>query len=154
MIFGQQILYMWFSNCLVGLWKTYLKREINVSHSMLYIWGISSCFYCPNWESLIWLFVTRFSVFIGGSLVSSLIIVELFFFYLDGPWFLLLYWEILHVKQIVSLFSIISILRFILYWCSSHIFASLGGIYFCCLLLYYRVCYCVALFFPWESVSK
>jgi len=105
------------------------ERDKCFIFSVLYFRISSSCLYCINSGSvLIWLFVAHFSVLVGGSLVSLLIIVELFF--LDDPWFLPLHWRIFHVKQIVSLFSLISILCFILYWCSSQVLASLGKLIF------------------------
>ena len=74
-----------------------------------------------------------------------------YFFDLDDPWFLPLHWGVFHVKQIVSLFfSLISILRSIFHWCFSQV--KFEGIYFCCLLLCYRICYCVDLF-PDQSES-
>ena len=49
------------------------------SFFVLYFGVSSSCLYCKDWCSiLIWLFVTHFSVLVGDSLVSLLIIIELF----------------------------------------------------------------------------
>ena len=59
--------------------KISLERDKCFTLSVLYFGVLSSCFYCTNWGFvLIWLFVACFSALVGGYLVSSLIIVELF----------------------------------------------------------------------------
>ena len=58
---------------------TWRERDKCVAFSALYFGILSSYLYCTNWGSiLILLFVVCFSALVGGSLVSSLIIVELF----------------------------------------------------------------------------
>ena len=55
---------------------------VHFTLSALYSRVLSSSLYCTNWGSvLIWLFVACFSALVGGSLVSSLIIVELFLWF-------------------------------------------------------------------------
>ena len=63
----------YFSDCKCG----FIHRWITLF--ALYFMVLSSCLYYTNWGFvLIWLFVARFSALVGGSLVSSLIIVKLF----------------------------------------------------------------------------
>ena len=78
--FGQQALRVWYFK-LFG-WirkKIYVERDKYFVLSALYFGILSFCLYCINWEFvLIWLFVAYFNALVGGSHVSSLIIVELF----------------------------------------------------------------------------
>ena len=59
---------------------TWRERDKCFVLSVLYFGVLSSCLYCTNWKFiLIWLLVACFSILVGCFLVSSLIIVELFF---------------------------------------------------------------------------
>ena len=90
---------------------------------------------------------------VRDSLVSLLIIVELFLCF-GRPVILFLHWGIFHVKQIMShVFFLNFYFVFYFYWCSSYVLASFWGIYFRCLLLYYRFCYYVDFFSPSSSTT-
>ena len=103
--FRHKVLNAWYFklSCWIGK-KIYVERDKCFTWSALYFRVLSSCLYCTNWEFvLIWLFVIRFI----------------------APWFLSLHWETFHIKQTVSLFSLISILDSIIYRCCSEILTSL-----------------------------
>ena len=116
LIFGHQVLRAWYIK--LSGWigrKICVKRDKCFALSVLYFGVLSSSLYCTNCGFvLIWLFVIYFNTLVGGFLVSSLIIVKLFFFYLDDPWFLPLYWGIFHVKQIV--YAFLEFLFYVLYF--------------------------------------
>ena len=78
--FGQQILHMWYFKLFGWIVKKISgERDKYFTFSTLYFWISSSCLYYTTWRPvLIWLFVVHFSVLVGDSLVSLLIIVKLF----------------------------------------------------------------------------
>ena len=80
LIFQKQILHTWYFKLFSWIVKRISGgRNKYFVFSFLYFEVSSFCLYYTNWRSvLIWLFVARFSALIRDSLVSLLIIVDLF----------------------------------------------------------------------------